>query len=278
MRKILVLNLMLLLSACATVNKSDKTAVVTNESSPKVVEIPVTTVDFPSDALDSEFKTETLPLQDVCADEYLLFLIKYPFEGLNALKHSYDAAVLFNQDMQKLITLTVESRVGQLSMKDYVEEVTPINEELDFMNAAMEPLLIKFATIERTTRTLYPLCQEKLKATMTAKKLDANGDGCELEQQSAYIADPYEVKSVINDGLMTEAMISEKLNSLYKIVFDETQGNTNLKEATSKFNQQMNELNASGLFSKSSQLLEKIVRSFQATMDVKESCEKAPKK
>ena len=121
------------------------------------------------------------------------------------------------------------------------------------------------------------MCQEKLKKTMTAKKLDNNGDGCELEQQGAYILDPYEVKSIINDGLMTEAMISEKLNNLYKTVYDETQQKINLEEAATKFNQQMNGLNQSGLLDKSIQLLEKIVRSFQATMDVKESCEKAPK-
>ena len=142
----------------------------------------------------------------------------------------------------------------------------------------MTPLLAKFATIERTTRVLYPLCVDKLKATMTAKKLDVNGDGCELEQQSAYIIDPYEVKAVINDGLMNEGLISEQLGAMYKTVYDETQNKLTLEQSTTKFNQQMEDLKASGLMTKSVQLLEKIVRSFQATMDVKESCEKAPKK
>lgn len=274
MKKILLINLILFLSACASVNKSAKVEAPVVE---KTVAIPVTTVGFTEDPAEEQFTTQEEPLQDVCSDEYLLFLIKYPFEGMNALKHSYDSAVLVNQNMQKLIGLTIESRVGNITMDEYLEEVTPINEELDFMNGAMEPLLLKFATIERTTRMLYPLCSEKLKATMTAKKLDTNGDGCELEQQNAYIVDPYEVKSVINDGLLNEAKISEKLGSMYQTIFDETQKKLTLEQATTKFNQQMTELNESGLMETSIQYLEKIIRSFQATMDVKESCEKASK-
>jgi hypothetical protein len=266
--------LVLILSACATKPKQI-TEIEQVKDKTTTVKIPVTTVDFTNqDPADQSLQVEEVELADSCKDEYLFFLIRYPFEGLNALKEVYDSSLVLNQDVQKLIDLSIQSKQGQISMEEFFYQTNEVNKELYKINYSTEPLLEKFKVIEQTNQTLYPICVDRLNEMMKSKKIDANQDGCELEQQKTYIVDPYSVKPALHDGLVVEYQISEKLNEIYKILLDEGQNKISLEDSKIKFSTQVEELEKSGLLEKSANALDKIFHSFQATMNAKEQCEK----
>lgn len=279
MKTILIIITSILMTACAhqttkTVTKIETVPKSTNE---EVNNVPKITIDFPSTegAVGDYSANDPVP---VCKDEHLYFLIKYPFVGLNSLKEVYDATLVYNEDLNKLIELTISARRGDISMNDFMSESNEINEEMKTLNDDTGELFSQYAQIEAGTQALYGMCSSRMEEMMTAKKLDTNQDGCELEQQKSYILDPYSVKSAIQDGMNVEFQIREKLNNLYRIIFDEAQQKTTLENAQQQFAQEVNVLNESGLLKKSTESLDKIVNSFQSTMNVKEQCEKNSKK
>lgn len=259
MKRLLIFTL--LLSACAHQGVKEK-PIQQPAATVGQPEILSTTVDFPL--------TE-------CKDEYLFFLIRYPFEGINALKDVYDSSIVLNQDLQDLIELTVKFRQGVISQEEFDQEIENLNQETASVNQAIGPLLMKYSTIEQTTDKIYPVCQDRLAEIMKSDKIDSNKDGCELEQQNAYILDPYALKPAINEGIHTEYLISEKLTSMYQTVWEESQNKIKLEDARAQFNQQVTELEASGLTKQSLESMNQIVNSFKTTMNVKESCEQKHK-
>lgn len=265
--RILIIISLLFLASCAHSVKKETRVQVVKDNNLKKVELPITTVDFndPEDYVGTEQVYE-------CQDEFLFFLVKQPFFGLNKLKDFYDDTLVLNQDMQKLIEISIQTRKGLMSIEDYVQESSEINLEMNGINNSVESKLKDYVSIQYKTQAYYPVCEDKLKTMLTSKRVDTNQDGCELEQQQAYILDPYAFKNAANEAIRIELQIHDYLTKLYRIVFSEIHQKISLEEAQAQFLQTADELKASGLQDKSVEAMDRVVNTYKSTMYVKEQC------
>lgn len=268
--KLNLLLTLIFLTACATHPKKQTKIEIVKGTAIEKVDLPITTITFPTAA-------ETLQGADFqqgkCEDEYLYFLIKEPFVGLNNLKQFYDNTLILNQDMQRLIEISIQTRIGKMAIEDFKKESTAINLEMNKINNSVEPLLKEYVTINYKTQAFYSVCVDRLKATMKAKKIDPNQDGCELEQQQGYILDPYEFKSSVNEAVRVEMKLHDYLNKMYKAIFDEIHGNLSMEQAQKQFLEVSSQLQDTGIQTKSLEAMDKVINSFKSTMSVKEQCE-----
>lgn len=265
--RILIITSLLFLASCAHSVKKETRVQVVKDNNLKKVELPITTVDFNDPA--SYVGTEQVYQ---CQDEFLFFLVKQPFFGLNKLKDFYDDTLILNQDMQKLIEISIQTRKGLMSIEDYVQESSEINLEMNEINNSVESKLKEYVSIQYKTQAYYPVCEDNLKTMLTAKRVDTNQDGCELEQQQAYILDPYAFKNATNEAIRIELQIHDYLTKLYRIVFSEIHQKISLEEAQAQFLQTAEELKASGLQDKSVEAMDRVVNTYKSTMYVKEQC------
>lgn len=271
MRIFIILITLILTTSCAhkVVTENKVEIVKNNRSKPS---IPVTVVGFE----DRSYSYGNQITQ--CDDGYLFFLIKEPFNGLNKLKDFYDNTLILNQDMNRLIEISVKTRKGVMAIEDYVEESTAINVEITDINNGIESSLKEYVKIEYATQSYYPVCEEKLKSLLLTKKLDPNQDGCELEQQQSYILDPYAFKNAVNDAIKIELTLHDYLNRLYRIIYDEIQQKITLEEAQKQFIETTEELKESKIQEKSIEAMNTVISTFKSTMTVKEQCEASSKK
>lgn len=231
--------------------------------------IPTTTIEF---STPESFEENTMPVAQ-CKPDYLYFLLEKPFEALTILKDVYDSQIIQNQNIQRLIEMTLSFKKGNLPIEDFSKEATRLLMENNALQNDFEPALKKYVEYEYMKQHIYPACSEMFEELMKNKKVDTNQDGCELVQQKAYILDPYEFKASLNTSIQLEIDLYIHLQKMYKVINDEVAGKLSHEQALSIYNAENEQIIKKQLQEKTIEAMEEVQRSFQSTMSMKEKCE-----
>lgn len=263
--KILLILSLIIVTSCAT-NSKKKVSIIQGKEINEV-ELPVTIVDFPS---PSSFLENTDIIE--CKQEYTMFLIKEPFESMQIIKSFYDDSIILNNNLSKLIELNLKVRDAVISIEEYEKQTMPLSKEMNDISNSVESKLKSYAEKEYKTQAFSYICMEQFDRLMQSKKVDENQDGCELQQQSSYITDPYIFKKTVNQGIQIELELSKYLTDLYRVSYQEIHNQKSSQEAQDSFLKISQELNESGLREKSLEALENVIRTYTMTIGIKDAC------
>lgn len=259
------------LIGCASLKKE---AVVPVDNSSNKPELDVEVYSFSQEVKSTEAEEKDSLQRDEenqCADEQVLFLVKYPFRQIQYMKDYYEGLVIINSLSQQFLELTLLNRNNSLSEEEFAIEAEKLAQQMSAIYSNISGTVQVVRHIESFTRIYFPGCQEKMKEVLELVD-EKRPNSCEYEQQLAYILDPFFLKNSLNEGIYLELTISEHLKDLHKIVHDESEKKITSQEALKLFKEKVGILHENKLEAQSLEMIEQIQGAYQATMGIKSTC------